>query len=985
LKTYNLYYSQNALAKLPVDKINSAKSVLVQVFSGICDVPYLEDVIQNIKQLFPKAVIIGATTDGEMMGSEISTGKVVISVTTFKKSKLRAYRVKKISKKGSFQAGRKVAKKLVSKNSKVMIAFSDGLNTNGEELLNGIASVSKSLVVSGGLAADNAAFEKTYLLDSRGVYDDAVVAVVIDSKKLHVQTDYKLNWQPIGKMLKVTYAEGNRVYSIDNKNPVEVYKHYLGDNVASELPKTGVEFPLITRDKGVNVTRAVLMRHEDDSLSFAGNMQTGAYYQFGFANIEMAQEDTKRVSDALSNEHIETIFVYSCMARRRFSQALTTQELAPLVHTAKVSGFFTYGEFFHTDKSTNLLNQSMTILALTENPYKKRVQKSYIKDVQNKGSATMSALSHLITVASSELEEMSKKTRKITNSVLVNNGPVVHWKIALKKRFEVKFVSSNITSFLGYSAEELLNRKVNFLELIAPEDKKDFFRKIKETKVEKGISFEGEFSLITKTKEKKFFHYFMALERGKDHNDVLHGYMVDITKRKISERQITFLAFHDVLTSLPNRTEMERRLNEDIENAIKNHKEGVLLFLDLNRFKQINDKLGHHVGDEVLKVTARRLQECIGNNGWVSRLGGDEFVAVLPEVDPRNEYENVKKLSEKLYARIEEPILFDNEELYVSTSIGAAVFPTDATRPDTILKLADSAMYNAKKEKSNCVKFYSIEMDESIKDGFVIETHLRKAIQQEEFTLLYQPQIDITSGLIVGAEALIRWKNSTLGTMLPDRFIPVAENTGQIVEIGEWVLQEACNKIKMLQSCEDLPDTFQKISVNISAVQFRQENFVDTVYSIIEKSGINASYLEFELTEGALIDYIEEAIEKIKILKKTGLTFSIDDFGTGFSSLAYLKKFPIDILKIDKSFVQDMDIDMDDAILTETIIQMSKNLKLGVIAEGVEKVEHLDFLKERGCQMYQGYFFSEPIDFDLFVKLLLNKEETISKTLLVKV
>jgi EAL domain-containing protein (putative c-di-GMP-specific phosphodiesterase class I) len=267
----------------------------------------------------------------------------------------------------------------------------------------------------------------------------------------------------------------------------------------------------------------------------------------------------------------------------------------------------------------------------------------------------------------------------------------------------------------------------------------------------------------------------------------------------------------------------------------------------------------------------------------------------------------------------------------------------------------------------------------------VIETHLRKAIQQEEFTLLYQPQIDITSGLIVGAEALIRWQSGTLGMMLPDRFIPVAENTGQIVEIGEWVLQEACNKIKMLQSCDDLPDTFQKISVNISAVQFRQENFVDRVCTIIEESGIDASFLEFELTEGALIDYIEEAIEKINILKKTGLTFSIDDFGTGFSSLAYLKKFPIDILKIDKSFVQDMDIDMDDAILTETIIQMSKNLKLGVIAEGVEKVEHLDFLKERGCQMYQGYFFSEPIDFDLFIKLLLNEEESISKTLLVKV
>ena len=985
MKTYNLYYSENALVRLPVHKINKAKSVLVQIFSGRCDAVYLGKVISSVRCLFPQAVIIGATTDGEMLNGHVSTGKTVISVTTFKESTLHASRVEKISEKGSFKAGKKVARKLVRKNAKVMIAFSDGLNTNGEELLNGITSVNSSLVVTGGLAADNAAFEKTYLLDNDGVHDDAVVAVVIESKKLHIQTDYKLNWQPIGKMLKVTYAEGNRVYSIDNKNPIEVYKHYLGEKVAVDLPKTGVEFPLITKQNDVNVTRAVLMRHEDDSLSFAGNMQTGAYYQFGFANMELAENDTKRVIDALGKEYVESIFVYSCMARRRFSSALTSHEIAPLAQTAEVSGFFTYGEFYHSRKSNNLLNQSMTILAMTENPFK-RIKKTTNKNFdQDKESSTMTALSHLITVASSELEEMSNKTRATTNTVLVNDGPIVHWKIALANTMEVKFVSSNVISFLGYSAEEFLNGKISFLALIDAEARELFFRKIKKTKAEKKISFEGEFSLLTKRGRTKFFHYFMSLERSENKEDTLHGYMVDITERKISEQKIKFLAFNDALTSLPNRTELERRLCINIEEAIHGHYEGVLLFLDLNRFKNINDTLGHHIGDEVLKITAKRLRECVGEHGWVSRLGGDEFVAVLPKVDVQNDYESVKKLSKIIYNKIEEPMVINEQSLYISTSIGAAVFPKDANKADIILKYADAAMYKAKKGKNSYVRFYSESMNESIKDGFMIENHLRKALPKNEFTLVYQPQIDIVSGLIVGAEALIRWHSSELGEVPPDKFIQIAENTGQIVEIGEWVLEEACSKIKLLQSYENLPTVFQKISVNISSVQFRQENFVQRVCHIIEKSGIDASFLELELTEGALIDYIEEAIEKIKFLKKTGLSFSIDDFGTGFSSLAYLKKFPVDVLKIDKSFVQDMDIDMDDAILTETIIQMSKNLRLGVIAEGVEKVEHLDFLRERGCQIYQGYFFSKPISFELFVKLLLKEEESISKTLLVKV
>jgi len=985
LKTYNIRYLHESLDTLPLDVINLSESILIQVFSGICDIDHLEKVRLDLVRTFPSAHIIGTTTDGEMCDANITTGETIISVTIFEKSRLRRERIENISQKKSFEAGTTIAKKLASKNARVMIAFSDGLNTNGEELLKGISSVQHDLVTAGGLAADNGMFEKTYLIDNEGIWEKSLVAVVIENPSLQVTTDYKLNWQPIGKMLKVTYAEGNRVYSIDNKNPTEIYRHYLGDKVANELPKTGVEFPLVTKQNGVYVSRAVLKRHEDDSLSFAGNMQTGAYYQFAFANIESAKQDTFRLEENIDNAPAESIFVYSCMARRRFSDSLTAYELAPPAKRATVSGFFTYGEFYHNQNNNNLLNQSMTILALSEGvtQTKKTDNQKNLRQ-EDEYSSTMEALSHLITVASSELEEMSRQSKENSEKVLVNDGPVIYWKMDFDDTHKITFISSNIVNFLGYSAEEFLSHKVDFLQLLTQQDRKIFLQKTGKALNNKAISIEGEFTLRAADRQHKYFHYFVSIERTATGNVTLHGYMIDITARKMSEKQIHYLAYNDPLTGLYNRTRFEKLLEKSIDEALLKGYDGALLFLDLNRFKGINDTLGHHVGDAVLKETAKRLLDVVQNEGYVCRLGGDEFVVILPKLPACDTHMKIFNIATAIYKEIEKGIEVFGETLFISTSIGAALFPQDAKECDTILKCADIAMYQAKKEHSTHIVFYHPDMQKSNQQNYMIETHLRHACTQKEFELLYQPQIDIYSGMIVGAEALLRWHSPKLGTISPDTFIPIAEQTGQIIELGEWVLKEACSKIRFLETEENLPKSFKKISVNISALQFKQENFVEKVLDIIDESGINPTFLELELTEGALIDYIEEAIDKITRLKRLGITFSIDDFGTGYSSLAYLKKFPIDILKIDKSFIQDIDVDIDDAILTETIIQMSKNLRLGVIAEGVEKMEHLDFLKQHGCHMCQGYLFSKPISFDLFLKLLLREESDLEKTMLIK-
>jgi len=987
LKTYNIRYTQEPLDTLPITEINRNQSILIQVFSGICDIEYLEKVRQDLIKTFPGAIIIGTTTDGEIYNAQVTTNEVIVSITTFAKSSLKKHRIENLSEAISFKAGQELAQILTSDDAKVLITFSDGLNTNAEELLNGISSINKKLIVAGGMAADNGRFQKTYLFDNDGVWEKSLIAVVIKNPSLQVTTDYKLNWQPIGKMLKVTYAEGNRVYSIDNKNPVEIYRHYLGDKVADKLPKTGVEFPLVTKQNGVLVTRAVLQRHEDDSLSFGGNMQTGEHYQFAFANIESAKEDTSRLNENIQKIPVESIFVYSCMARRRFSQSLTEYELSPLAKRANVSGFFTYGEFYHNEESNNLLNQSMTILALSEGVSNNKNQHHthYFEKKEEDQSSTMEALSHLITVASSELEEMSRKNKTTTEHVLVNDGPVIYWKMDFDDTHKITFISSNIANFLGYNAEEFLNHKVDFLQLLPSKDRKTFLQKVGKALNNKDISIEGEFSLRAADRQNNYFHYFISIERTCKGSVTLHSYMIDITRRKMTEKQIHYLAYNDALTGLYNRTRFEKLLEQSIEKALVKRFDGALLFLDLNRFKGINDTLGHHVGDAVLKETAKRLLNVIKEEGYICRLGGDEFVVILPKLSGCDIHKKIKDIAACIHSEVEKGINVFGETLFISTSIGAAIFPQDAKHCDAILKCADIAMYQAKKEHNTHVVFYHPRMQQTNQESYFIETHLRHACTQKEFELLYQPQIDIYSGMIVGAEALLRWHSPKLGTISPDTFIPIAEQTGQIIELGEWVLKEACSKIHFLETQEDLPKSFKKISVNISALQFKQENFVEKVLKIIDESGINPVFLELELTEGALIDYIEEAIDKITRLKRLGITFSIDDFGTGYSSLAYLKKFPIDILKIDKSFIQDIDVDIDDAILTETIIQMSKNLRLGVIAEGVEKVEHLDFLKEHGCHMCQGYLFSKPISFELFLKLLLHKERDSEKTMLIKV
>ena len=442
----------------------------------------------------------------------------------------------------------------------------------------------------------------------------------------------------------------------------------------------------------------------------------------------------------------------------------------------------------------------------------------------------------------------------------------------------------------------------------------------------------------------------------------------DTSETKKMAHKMTYLAEHDFLTDLPNRLLLNDRITQSLNFA--NRKEGkiALMFLDIDHFKKINDTLGHAIGDKLLIQFSKSLQACLRNTDTVSRQGGDEFVILLPEI---NDTYAAAEIAEKLIAITKNSFSIDFHEIYVSMSIGIAVYPEDGATADLLTKNADAAMYHAKSVGRNNYQFFTAEMTQRVADQLSLENNLQKAIVNNELVLFYQPKVSISTGEVIGVEALLRWQHPEWGMISPDRFIPIAEDSGLIRPIGNWVLREACRQNRAWQ---DMGLTAIPVSVNLSVLELRQPNFVQDVTRILLQSGMAPHHLEFEVTESIAIQEYADVINWLQTLKEMGVRLSIDDFGTGYSSLAYLKRLPIDTIKIDKGFIRDIGIDQNDAAIVTAIISMSHSLKLAVIAEGVETKEQLDFLKEHHCDEIQGYLFSRPLPADEFAQILTDKK-----------
>jgi diguanylate cyclase (GGDEF)-like protein/PAS domain S-box-containing protein len=523
-------------------------------------------------------------------------------------------------------------------------------------------------------------------------------------------------------------------------------------------------------------------------------------------------------------------------------------------------------------------------------------------------------------------------------------------------------VNQGFVNISGYAREEILG---NTPELLLSDVHDDLYYRQVSGLIQANGQWRGE--MWSRRKNGDTYPIWLSVTALKDGMGRIANYVAvfsDIALRKQSEEQLRYLADHDALTGLPNRTLLEERMRQAILRAQRNHDRVAILFVDLDRFKVINDTLGHHAGDLLLQEAADRLRKRLRETDTIARQGGDEFVVMVEQF---TDTQYLSAVAAKIMEALSQPFFLMDQECHISASIGISVYPEDGAELHTLMKNADAAMYRAKEHGKNTFQFYAANSNVHSFERLSLENSLRRAVERNEFVLHYQPKIDVLTDQIVGAEALVRWNNPDLGLVPPAQFIPLAEETGLIIPIGAWALEEACRQNRAWQR-EGLPKI--GVAVNLSARQFRDEGLHETVADALSNSGLLPEYLELEITESMIMQNADRASALLQRFRDMGTLLSIDDFGTGYSSLGYLKSFPIDAVKIDRSFVRDIPNNADDVAITKAIIAMAHSLKLKVVAEGVENVEQLEFLRENKCDLIQGYLFSKPLPADAFAMLL---------------
>lgn len=961
MKSTNTYYTDltGLRSFIQTHSIENSPSLLIQVFTARNDKQFIEELLIHLSTVLPKAIIIGSTTDGEIMDGKVSADKTVLNFTQFEHTRLKTELV--THQKDGFFSGQSLAKSLIQDDTKLIIAFADGLHTNGEAFLEGINSVDHEVIVAGGLAADHTTFDKTYVFTKESILTHGAVAVALSGTQLNVYNDYSFNWRCIGKELTITKVENNRVYTIDDRTAVDTYIHYLGKEMAEGLPATGIEFPLISNHDGIMVARAVLAKHEDDSLSFAGNLHLGDKVQFGYGDPMEILKHSNTMLNNVKEKPSETIFIYSCMARRHFMPDLIETETLPFQNVAPTSGFFTYGEFFTFSKK-ELLNQSMTILSLSESDSVSIQNSKLILPESQVASTPINALIHLLNITSHEA--MEKEALQQAQSRFEALFEKSSDGIILIEYDRFTQCNQKMLDMFDYDSEEefLTARPLQIFPKRQP-DASHSFRKLKEMKELATREGSCQFEFVFKKATGTTFWTDVMLTRMEVNGKVIF-YVVcrDISQKKEMEIELSrqknilyYQANHDDLTGLANRTLFMKELEKELKESAKSKKELAILFIDLDRFKKINDSLGHDIGDKMIHIVGERLKRNIRKGDMVARLGGDEFLVMMRNI---KQYEDILAEAGRILNVLDDPIAIAEHTLYSTASIGISRYPADDLSAPNLLKYADTAMYKAKEEGGNNFQFYASEMTDIAYEDVIIERDLREGIKNKDFEVYYQPQIDLESEKIVGVEALVRWQHPIVGILPPDMFIPLAEKTGLMNELDLWVMQAAMRDISLWYA-EGLDPGV--LALNVGMTQLEYPSFIDEIKKNFKTYNLDPKWLEVEITETEVMKNPEKVIGILETLHILGISIAIDDFGTGYSSLSHLKRLPIDTLKIDKSFITDIPHNEDAIVIVNTMIALAESLRLKVIAEGVESRAQKDFLLSHGCHNVQGYYYSKPL------------------------
>ncbi|MDB5052682.1 MAG: diguanylate cyclase [Bacilli bacterium] len=968
MRIHNLHYKEDIdLAEWISQSNIHGDHVFVQIYTSLFQEHFMKQLINEIVQSIPKAVIIGCTSNGQIMDGHILPHGTVLSFIVFEETHVRSASIDYDQFRDSFIQGESIAKQLLEPDTKAFIFFIDSQFTKPIEFLKGVQSIAPLVIVAGGLSLDESGLSSV-LFTEQNFIQKGVVGVSLSGSKLMAGNKYSLSWQQIGKFFTITSVEGGRVYTIDHLAPLHLYKKYLGDKMTNQFFEKGDQFPLILTRSDMEFCRAPEVVHEDGSITFSGNFHVGEKVRFGFGDPELIVDATKQLIENIVEMPAEAILVFNCAARRRFMFNSIDQEIKPLQSIASTIGFFTNGEFYHHQEVNEIFNHSMTLLILSENA--SSIKKS-AADLQRVGlfaantfgnRDTLRAISHLAEVSTQELNQLnaSLEASEQRYKSLVQYNPDIVFSLDT----EGGLISLNQTFYnmLGYSGNEIHS----FFDLIDSADINTSKRYIKQAFQGKPQTFEVTFSHKNKSKIPFLITNIPIIV----HNEIVgvYGIAKNISERIKAEEQVNYLAYHDVLTQLPNRLQFNHELKDQLTHTRHQSQIFAVLFLDLDHFKMFNDTLGHYFGDQLLKQFATELKLIVQDQGIVARFGGDEFTIIMLNVHSK---EDVEQFADKIVQHFKHPLLLEGKEYYITTSIGISLYPTDGEKSDELLRTADLAMYQAKQSGKNRYAFYKNEMNEHVLERHRLEIDLRKVLDRNQLQVFYQPIIDLGTSQLLGSEALARWLHPELGFISPAVFIPIAEECGLIDEIGYWVLQTAC---KQTMDWQRFYGVQYMIAVNVSSHQFQHPDFVLQVKQVLQETGLNPSSLHLEITESTALNDVEYTKFILETLRKIGISISMDDFGTGYSSLSYIKDFSIDKLKIDRSFITNISVNVRDAAIVKTIIALARNLNFQVVAEGVETIEQLEMLHEYDCDQIQGFYISKPIPSDEFEKLFIQSD-----------
>lgn len=598
-----------------------------------------------------------------------------------------------------------------------------------------------------------------------------------------------------------------------------------------------------------------------------------------------------------------------------------------------------HGEIVNRKKDGTLYTEEMTITPVYFEPEKKSYYIAVKQDVTQKHK---------------DIEKLRMAAKIFENTL---EGVLV-----TDSKGNIIFANQSFEEITGYKTEKVLGKNPKILS--SGKHDQEFYRTMWNSLLEKG-GWQGE--ILNRRRNGAIYPEWLTICAIKDDRGETVQYaaiLSDLTTRKENEERIKHLAYHDALTDLPNRYLFLDRLKIALAHAARHENTLAVLYLDLDRFKDVNDTLGHTAGDQLLQEVGKRIASCIREEDTVARMGGDEFTVLLPNIH----IEDAKDVAQRILNVIRMPILLEGHELYLSSSVGIAIASDKKVDAQTILRYADLAMYKAKENGKNRYWIYESNMDIQAQNRLTLEQSLRKALERNEFVLFYQPQVDVARGRLLGIEALIRWNHPDAGLIPPRKFIPIAEETGLIIPIGEWVLRTAIAQNVTWQKEGYLP---LRIAVNLSARQFEEENLVEQIKKILQEEGMEGRWLELEITESVAMHNVEQTCRVLEQLKELGAHIAIDDFGIGYSSLNYLKRFPIDTLKVDQSFIRDSQNNSENEVIVSTILELARELNFSSIAEGVETEAQLEFLRKKECYGIQGYLISRPVPAQ-DMKILLN-------------